>query len=376
MASTSSTDVAVTTTSASRSGYIDLLRAAAIARVVVYHTVGWAWLTVAFPAMGLMFALGGSLMAASLDRYGRTAVVRRVRRILPPVWLIGAAALAAMTARGGFGVSWRWVLWLVPVDDPPVSEWAAPALGILWYVRSYLWFVLLSPLLLPLFRRRPTASVLVPFGVLVGLATLGQDTGGVVRDFFLYLPMWLIGFAHHDRLLERIPARLLWPVVAVLGAVGLTLLYRAPGPRGYDLNDAPVADVPWSVAVLLVLLALVPRLRRPRRRGEPFWPVVPLRVARGRHPTRQRLSGRLGAALRAVNHRALTIYLWHQAAIWLVATAVEPWLPGGTPARLGAVLVILATAVATFGWVEDVAAGRRPAILPDRWHGEPSRAAA
>jgi hypothetical protein len=36
--------------------------------VIVYHSLGLAWLTVAFPAVGLMFALAGSLMAASLDR--------------------------------------------------------------------------------------------------------------------------------------------------------------------------------------------------------------------------------------------------------------------------------------------------------------------
>ena len=33
-----------------RNRYIDTLRAAAIVRVVVYHAIGWAWLTVALPA--------------------------------------------------------------------------------------------------------------------------------------------------------------------------------------------------------------------------------------------------------------------------------------------------------------------------------------
>jgi len=60
-----------------RNRYVDLLRALAIVRVVVYHTTGWAFLTVLFPAMSVMFALGGSLMAASLDRSGTAAVGRR-----------------------------------------------------------------------------------------------------------------------------------------------------------------------------------------------------------------------------------------------------------------------------------------------------------
>jgi peptidoglycan/LPS O-acetylase OafA/YrhL len=66
-----------------RNGYLDLLRAAAIVRVVVYHATGWAALTVVFPAMSVMFALAGSLMAASLDRWGPWAVERRMRRLLP-----------------------------------------------------------------------------------------------------------------------------------------------------------------------------------------------------------------------------------------------------------------------------------------------------
>jgi peptidoglycan/LPS O-acetylase OafA/YrhL len=42
-----------------RNRYLDLLRAAAVARVVVYHVTGWSALTILFPAMSVMFALGG-----------------------------------------------------------------------------------------------------------------------------------------------------------------------------------------------------------------------------------------------------------------------------------------------------------------------------
>ena len=40
-----------------RNRYLDLLRAAAIGRVIVYHLFGWPWLTIVLPAMGVMFAL-------------------------------------------------------------------------------------------------------------------------------------------------------------------------------------------------------------------------------------------------------------------------------------------------------------------------------
>lgn len=48
-----------------RDRYLDLLRSIALVRVVCYHLFGWAWLTVLFPSMGVMFALAGSLMARS-----------------------------------------------------------------------------------------------------------------------------------------------------------------------------------------------------------------------------------------------------------------------------------------------------------------------
>lgn len=43
-----------------RNLYLDFLRAVALIRVVTYHTFNWAWLTLAFPALGVMFALAGS----------------------------------------------------------------------------------------------------------------------------------------------------------------------------------------------------------------------------------------------------------------------------------------------------------------------------
>jgi len=72
-----------------RDRYIDTLRAVALVRVMTYHSFGWAWLPLLFPSMGIMFALAGSLVAASLDRSpGNPWRVLRKRtvRLLPPVW--------------------------------------------------------------------------------------------------------------------------------------------------------------------------------------------------------------------------------------------------------------------------------------------------
>lgn len=103
---------------AERDSYIDLWRAAALIRVVVYHATGLAWLTIAFPAMGIMFALAGSLTARSLDRPARSVIASRFRRLLLPVWVFGAVAVGVTV----------WVGWGDAVEHLPEK------LGLLWWV--------------------------------------------------------------------------------------------------------------------------------------------------------------------------------------------------------------------------------------------------
>src|SRR6187402_3917737 len=87
-----------------RNRYLDLLRAAAIVRVIVYHLFGWPWLSILLPAMGVMFALAGSLTAASLDKRAAGPVITsRLRRLLPPLWLLGLIAVPIMIYLGWAG---------------------------------------------------------------------------------------------------------------------------------------------------------------------------------------------------------------------------------------------------------------------------------
>ena len=134
-----------------RDRYFDTLRAVAIVRVVLFHAFPVAALELVFPSMGVMFALGGSLMVRSLDRSASRAVRNRVRRLLPALWVMALVLVPLMIQRG-----WRdrpsWphlLLWVLPVADPPASEFGYPAAGVLWYLVTYLWLVLLSPLLYP-----------------------------------------------------------------------------------------------------------------------------------------------------------------------------------------------------------------------------------
>ena len=135
--------------------YLDVLRAVALVRVVVYHTFGFAWIGFLFPSMGVMFALAGSLVARSLDRTtGARVVHNRVRRLLPSLWLLGVVLTPVMllhrwpTDTGERPLVWYELLyWIFPIADPPGDDWAVDGTGVLWYVRAYLWFVLLSPFL-------------------------------------------------------------------------------------------------------------------------------------------------------------------------------------------------------------------------------------
>jgi hypothetical protein len=68
----------------SRSRYIDTLRAVAITRVFLHHTLWISWLAVLFPSMFVMFGLAGAMTAATLERKGPATTVRsRLRRLLP-----------------------------------------------------------------------------------------------------------------------------------------------------------------------------------------------------------------------------------------------------------------------------------------------------
>lgn len=113
-----------------RDRYLDLLRSIALVRVVAYHLFGWAWLSVLFPSMGVMFALAGSLMARSLNRPALSVIKSRVRRLLPPLWVFSALMLGLLFVQGWSpgkdpdlgGHFWGPVSvfnYLVPIGAPP-----------------------------------------------------------------------------------------------------------------------------------------------------------------------------------------------------------------------------------------------------------------
>jgi peptidoglycan/LPS O-acetylase OafA/YrhL len=340
-----------------RNRYLDLLRAAAILRVIAYHLFGWPWLTIALPAMGVMFALAGSLMAASLEnRPAGRVVASRLRRLLPPLWVFGLVAVPVMLAAGWAHEDGehplrlsRLAFWVLPVGDPPGSEWGVDWWEPLWYLRAYLWFVVLSPVLYAVYRRVGWLAVAAPIGLLALLDVTGFELPEVADaamwDVAAYGACWVAGFAHHDGRLARVRP---WAIVAVAGVLGASAMYWLrdhAGENGLDLNDVPESQALWSLAFVLVVLRWQPGTGRLDR-------VRPIR-----------------AAVDALNARAVTIYLWHNvmiAAMWPALTwlALDDLGVLNGPMALGATLLLTAGAVLAFGWVEDLAARRRPRLWP------------
>ncbi|EXG82447.1 putative acyltransferase [Cryptosporangium arvum DSM 44712] len=345
--------------------YLDALRTAAIVRVVTYHAFGGSWLSWVFPAMGIMFALAGGLMVRSLDRQPPLTVVRnRFRRLLPALWLFGAIMVPLMLVHG-----WAddedsplsrpgLLFWVVPVFDPPGSTWGADATAPLWYLRTYLWLVALSPLLLGAFRRWPLPTLLAPLTIVVAAAfgLVPDQNHGQLWDLLvslgMFAPCWMLGFAHRTGALRRIPKSALLGVAAVCAAAatGWALTHPGDDPGAtYDLNEIPLADALWSIAFVLPLLRFAPDASRI-----------------GRTPV-------LGRVVTLVNNRAVTIYLWHNVMIGLsfvLEDTIESVFPGAAPLTGNAVWnyaviwVLVAICVVVFGWVEDLAAGRTPRLFP------------
>ncbi|WP_371102101.1 acyltransferase [Streptomyces sp. PU_AKi4] len=336
-----------------RDGYFDLLRAVALVRVVAYHTFGWAWAGMVFPSMGVMFGLAGTLMARSLRRPALTVIRGRVRRLLPPFWFWGFFVVTAMLVHGWMP-GWRIVYWIVPLGDPPGSAWAGQAWEIVWYLRTYLWFVLLSPLLLRIFRLSPVVVLVLSLVPVVVLTYLWQPPegrpGSALTDLATFLFCWLLGFAHHEGVLGRL--RPLAVAVASLAALAYggwyALAHQSAYGGTYDLDDNPLAQAFWSAGFVTLLMY-----------AKEYAGLV--------GPSRSRL-------VTVFNARAVTIYLWHEVALVLAVPlidrfwevpAFEAHLPLGSQWFLfGVGWVLIGAFVLACGWVEDVAARRKPTLLP------------
>ncbi|MDT7843704.1 acyltransferase family protein [Streptomyces justiciae] len=342
-----------------RDRYFDTLRAVALVRVVTYHTFGWAWCGMVFPSMGIMFGLAGTLMAKSLERPALKVVRSRLRRLLPPFWFWGFFVVLAMLIHGWMPRHYNIVFWIVPFGDPPGNKWGVQAWEILWYLRTYLWFVLLSPLLLKVFRLARVPVLLLSLAPILVLNFVWSGPegrlGNELWDFSTYLFCWILGFAHRDGVLERLkPAVVVVLSLAAIGYGGWYAFTHQGEVGTYDLDEIPLAQAFWSAGFVMLL----------------FWAKSSFGIDFA-WLTRFK---RLDRVVTIFNARAVTIYLWHEIALILAVPlidqfwnvpAFEKYLPLESQwFMFGIGWLLIAVFVLACGWVEDVAARKRPRLLP------------
>ncbi|SCG57847.1 acyltransferase family protein [Micromonospora zamorensis] len=385
-------------TPAGRERYVDLLRALAIAMVIIGHwavtviergadgqTTGhsalgdlrWAYpLTWLAQVMPVFFLVGGYANAASLTRLrargGDAAgwLLDRSARLIRPTSVL----LLVLTAAAA-------VAWLVGTDPTRIREVFWFATIPLWFLVAYLAVVALTPPMYALHRRFGLVVPLV-LVALVGLGDLGRLTGPEEWSYGNYLFGWLavhqLGFAWHDTRAEPPAAGQTGPpstdaagpsthehpgvrrtlpisrragLMFLVGGLGALVLLTVLGPWPVAMLKVPGERLdnasPPSVALLAVAagqLGLILLLRNPAERL--LHRTRPWQVVIG------------------VNLVVLTVFLWHLTAVILLIGVLDATGTLPTPAvdsagwwawRLPWLLlltVVLSVLVVIFGPVE------------------------
>ncbi len=326
--------------------------------MIIWHTFGLAILSWIVATMPIMFFVAGTLLYRSLDGRDAVAVLKkRLRRLLIPFWFFGATVLGALSllhiARPSEATRLevgQLVAWFVPFVNPTASEWEAGwASAPLWYLRCYLWILLLSPLLLRGWRRWGY-GLLAPSAVIVVVTQAVADRimpGGnhpiwILGDLGLYSIFVVLGFANAEGRLSNLSRRDLveW---ALIGASGAAVAWQVfPSPDGVANHSYPT--LAWLGIAWLAAIALL----RP-------W----LSCA-------DEIPG-IGWVVRWMTSRAMSIYLWHSPVIVLSYVFTRSLGVDPSPVVL---LVLVAGGVVAMstanGWIEDLAGGRPAQLWPGR----------
>jgi hypothetical protein len=336
---------------------LDVLRAVALYRVVLLHVSGvdlLAWIS----AMPVMFFVAGSLTARSLDkRPGPTVIRDRYRRILLPLAAYAAFLVALYWSQGYLTTSIAsavtpegWISHLglydtarlfIPVlslgapvgpgapNSPVYWTWVA-----LWYVHTHLVLILLAPLLRAGFRRQ--RALLVGAIAVLWILDLAVNRGEF--DVVTFLAFFVAGFAFNDGIVQRIARRRIGSAAVVCAVAAVALVPLSPGlPVNWWGPSLLLLGVAW-LGVALYLRGALERFGRHRL-------VRPV--------------------LEFTNRRALTIYLWSLAGVYvsrLVLPRRDASISHLVGVGTGSVLLtatITVGACVLFGWIEDLAA-RRP----------------
>ncbi len=346
-----------------RDGSLDVMRAIAVSRVVVWHAFGTAIISWIVATMPIMFFVAGSLLARSLDRMSlRTLYRKRLKRLLVPYWFFGGTVLiVAQLAYLSEPSAARWVApsrlfaWLFPIVDPTVSGWEGGwASSPMWYLRAYLWLLLASPVLRWAVKKAGSLSLL-PAIALAGAIevwihnpmALQESTGLVpgqfawmIGEFGLYAFFLMLGFMHNDGRLDGITKWVAaeWVLIGIAGAAIWWKYFPAPtGIVNHTFIGLLASGIAWVSLFLMV---------------KPLMNQV----------TNNDIGG---AIVHWFTARAMTIYLWHSPCIVISYWLLDRFSPDTSRIWvLAPTAILVVVAVALAGWVEDLSAGQPVRLWP------------
>jgi hypothetical protein len=177
--------------------------------------------------------------------------------------------------------------------------------------------------------------------------TLGESQTWVLQNILAFGSCWVLGMAHREGDLARLNGKTIYGIALACVAGALLWTWTHPGDNGHDLTGIPVAYGIYSMGFVLALLRWSPTMA---------W------LARVRP---------LDGFVSMVNNRAVTIYLWHNVAITIAVDLFDPLKLWRIPHQaledavdFSIALSLILIAVLALGWVEDLAARRRPRISP------------
>ena len=298
---------------------LDGLRALAILRVITWHASGWSWTTWIISSVPAMFVVTGALLARSLQKASAfQALWKRFKRLLLPLWFY-SLTVYLLSLHFHVRTSAVWTF-LFPFGQPTsliASQWFTSAM---WYLRAYVWVLILSPFIYALTRKFKSIIPLAGMIAVVALGVWNIDTAGfgwAAGDIVLYSTCAAAGMAW---LVDGRPSPRSLHVTAIAFLAGAVtwLLYRQP-MDGVVNND--------HVLHLFV---------------GGFWTALLL------HFPKTLSSFATTAVSRFLNRFPLSIYLWHSMTAWFFWQLVPNSIPSNVRVLLIVALTFLALPVVTY----------------------------
>lgn len=341
---------------AARDPFLDGLRGVSVVRVILLHLLQrvehpfiatFSWF---MPGMPLMFFVSGALVGKSLADADADARLRfwkeRARRLFPPFWAFAAVILAVCAAGALFWPDgahafpwsslWRWI---VPLAGPQASAAYDELDWHTWFLSVLVIMLAAAPWTLALHRRWPCSGAALSLAAGAALELARVPVPDVVRNVLLFGGAFQLGFAYADGSAQRLSRPVLLALFAGLAAFAFAFhAARAPGSM---LHAVPLALVALGLGFVALWLALKPLATRLFERA----PVL--------------------RAIRGINTRAYTIYLWGPVANDVALRVVGPRTALGYALDFAVALLVLGALVKLLGPIEDWAARRgRVHVLP------------